>query len=100
VHIACRFGKNVAEEIPQKSRRAYSAEMLRSRFRKKVAEEIPPKYSEACSLSVLSEKCSSPILYNEELSIGDALITRFVPDYRIRVYINQSRDCRFFLASK
>jgi len=66
--------------------------MLRSRFCKNIPELV--RY--------LLQKCSSPILYHEELGIGDALIivSRFVSDYRVRVYINQSRHCQFFLASK
>jgi len=49
--------------------------MSRGRFCKNIAELV--RY--------LLQKCSSPILYHEELSIGDALITRFVFDYRVRV---------------
>jgi len=87
--------------------------MLRSRFRKKVAEQIPPKYcgadfakiarqilqkySGACSLSV-AKMFFADIIPREKLNVGDALIISFVLDYR--VCINQSRDCRFFLASK
>jgi hypothetical protein len=39
------------------------------------------------------------IIPRRRLNVRDALITRFVLDYRVRVCVNQSGDCRFFLAS-
>jgi len=118
MHIACilhvdlakmwrrRFRKKVAEHIPHKYCGADSAKKSRNRFRLNVVEQISQKLRGRFCKNIpelvhyLLQKCSLLILYHEELSIGDALITHFVSDYPVRVYINQSRDCRFFLAFK